>query len=132
MENNKDLDHLRLLSIFHYVVGGLGCLFWLFPLVNVVMGVLYLKYPEIFDNDQNTAYFFGYFSIMVGAVLFLLGEIASILLIFSGNFLKKKVKYKYSFVAACISCLWIPFGTVLGIFTIMVLSRPSVKEIYGR
>jgi len=34
-------------------------------------------------------------------------------------------------VLACIACAFMPFGTVLGIFTIIVLSRESVKEIYG-
>jgi hypothetical protein len=28
---------------------------------------------------------------------------------------------------ACIICLSIPFGTVLGVFTIIVLNRPTVK-----
>jgi hypothetical protein len=28
-------------------------------------------------------------------------------------------------------CLMFPFGTVLGIFTIIVLSRPSVKLLFG-
>jgi hypothetical protein len=34
-------------------------------------------------------------------------------------------------VIAAISCLLVPLGTVLGIFTILVLVRPSVKERFG-
>ena len=30
---------------------------------------------------------------------------------------------------ACIECLFIPFGTILGVFTIVVLSRESVLGI---
>jgi hypothetical protein len=32
---------------------------------------------------------------------------------------------------ACILCLFTPLGTILGVFTIIVLSRQSVKELYG-
>jgi hypothetical protein len=28
-------------------------------------------------------------------------------------------------------CLMFPFGTILGIFTIIVLGRPSVKRLFG-
>lgn len=33
----KDLEHLRLLSIFHYVVGGLIALFACFPIIHLMM-----------------------------------------------------------------------------------------------
>jgi hypothetical protein len=33
-------------------------------------------------------------------------------------------------VVAGINCLHIPLGTVLGIFTIVVLCRESVRELY--
>jgi hypothetical protein len=32
---------------------------------------------------------------------------------------------------AAISCIFMPFGTVLGVFTIIVLLRPSVKELFA-
>jgi hypothetical protein len=32
---------------------------------------------------------------------------------------------------ACIECLFIPFGTILGVFTIIVLSRESVKTLFA-
>jgi hypothetical protein len=33
---------------------------------------------------------------------------------------------------ACIQCAFFPFGIVLGVFTIIVLSRESVKGVFGR
>jgi hypothetical protein len=32
---------------------------------------------------------------------------------------------------AGINCIFIPIGTVLGVFTIIVLTRDSVKELFG-
>ena len=36
---NQDLEHLRLLSIFHYVVAGLAALFALIPVFHLVFGI---------------------------------------------------------------------------------------------
>ena len=46
--------------------------------------------------------------------------------------LKKRQKRTFSFVIACICCMNIPLGTALGVFTLVVLSRQSVKAIYDR
>jgi hypothetical protein len=32
---------------------------------------------------------------------------------------------------AAVECLFIPFGTVLGVFTILVLQRPTVKAMFS-
>ncbi|MDJ0671770.1 MAG: hypothetical protein DWQ53_23750 [Microcystis flos-aquae DF17] len=60
-----------------------------------------------------------------------LGEVFAIATIVSGRFLKRRQRYWFSFVMACILCLFTPLGTILGVFTIIVLSRQSVKELYG-
>jgi len=39
--------------------------------------------------------------------------------------------YMYCLVVAAIECFFMPFGTVLGVFTIIVLMRPSVKRLFG-
>jgi len=34
-------------------------------------------------------------------------------------------------IVAGITCLSVPIGTVLGVFTLLVLSRPSVKQMFA-
>jgi hypothetical protein len=34
-------------------------------------------------------------------------------------------------VIAAIACSFVPIGTVLGVFTIIVLTRPSVRVLFG-
>ncbi|MBG7607994.1 MAG: hypothetical protein IZT59_08220 [Verrucomicrobia bacterium] len=48
----------------------------------------------------------------------------------SGRFIKKRKNKTFSIVVAAINCLQMPFGTVLGVFTIIVLMRPSVQSGY--
>jgi hypothetical protein len=55
----------------------------------------------------------------------------SLCLINSGHFLGKRKRYWFSFIVACVECFSLPFGTILGVFTIIVLSRDSVKTLYN-
>ena len=37
----------------------------------------------------------------------------------------------FSQIMAGVNCLSIPFGLLLGVFTLIVLARPSVKALYA-
>ena len=52
------------------------------------------------------------------------------LTIYSGKLLKKQQKHTFSFVVACIFCVFFPIGTVLGVFTIIALQEKDVKALY--
>ena len=135
MSHVDDIEHLRLLAIFHYIVGGVAALFSLLPLIHVGIGVWMLTSPEtIQSHDQGgpPAELFGYLFAGVGLMFVLVGETLAGLMIYSGRQIQKRDKYPLSFVMACIMCLFVPFGTILGVFTIIVLSRDSVKRLYGR
>ena len=130
----QDEEHLRLLSIFHYIVGGVGCFFSCMPLIHMALGLVFILSPETFGESGGDAppAIFGWLFFVVGLVFFLIGQVVSICIIVSGRFLAKKKRYLFSFILGCIECAFVPFGTVLGVFTIIVLSRESVKELYRR
>ena len=50
--------------------------------------------------------------------------------ILAGRFLARRTHYMYCLIVAGIECLFTPFGTVLGVFTIVVLVQPAVKAIF--
>jgi hypothetical protein len=131
---NKDEGHLRLLATFHYVVAGLGALFACMPLMHVAMGVMMLSDPSFFAGGQKTAQppppFIGYFFIAIGGAFVLLGWAAAVCTFISGRFLAKRRKRMFSFVVAALLCMFFPFGTVLGVFTIIELSKESVQRLY--
>jgi len=130
---NEDLRHLKLLSVFHYVVGGLAALFSCMFLIHLILGLAMLISPESMTGSDGAPppAFVGYIFTIIGGGSFLLGLAFSICILYSGKLLHKQKKYLYSFVIACIECIFMPFGTVLGVFTIIVLSRSSVKKLYG-
>lgn len=133
IQRNKDQSDLNQLATFHYVLGGLGCFFSLFALLYVLFGLLFLFNPEFAESAGESdapPEFIGGILVAVGGLIFILGEIGSVCLIISGKNLKKQKNYTFSFVMACIACLNMPLGTILGIFTILVLQRDSVKRMY--
>ena len=53
------------------------------------------------------------------------------LLAIAGRSLAMRKRYMFALVVACVECIFMPFGTVLGVFTIIALSRESVKALFS-
>ena len=124
-------EHLRLLAIFYYVKGGITALFACIPIIHVVLGLVFIIAPNAFGhgNDQPPA-FLGWLFLILGGFLILFGWAFAILALLTGRCIGRRKHYTFCFVVACIECLSVPFGTVLGIFTIVVLNRASVKALF--
>lgn len=127
----QDEQHLQLLSIFHYVVGALAGLFALFPSLYVIFGLFLLFSPESFAGQgPPPPAFFGLFMVIFGAVFVTIGGTLAGCIIAAGRCLTRRRRYLFCLVMAGIECILMPFGTVLGVFTIIVLMRESVKELF--
>lgn len=130
---SRDLEHIRLLAIFHFALAGLalmGCAF---------LGFHYFMMQSIFSNPgfwrshpggqpppPEFLKLFVWFYIVGGLVL----GVSLLLNLTSGLFLLKRRQRLFSLIVAGLDCLHVPFGTTLGIFTFIVLSRDSVRELY--
>ncbi len=130
-ENESQLNNL---TVGHYVVGGLMAVFACLPLIHMFIGLALVFGDGTFFGkaEQQPPEFIGWFFFAMGLVFFLFGQALAGCIITSGRFIKKRKNYLFSFIVACLSCAMFPFGTILGVFTIMVLSRDAVKRIYGR
>ena len=131
---NQDAEHLRLLAIFHYVVAGLAALFSFFPLLYTTIGTIFIfaaRHGAPKPGEELPGEFLGWIFVVVGALLFLLGIAMAIFILIAGRCLARRRCYSFALVMACIECLFIPFGTILGIFTIIALSRESVKALFA-
>jgi hypothetical protein len=132
-QRRADADHLRLLSIFHFIGAGLALLGLGFLGVHYLFMHAFLDNPDMWRNQRGAVpppreFFamFKWFYVMFGVWL-----VASFILnLLSGAFISRRENRTFSLVVAFINCIHIPFGTVLGVFTIIVLLRPSVREAY--
>lgn len=127
---DPDRDHLRLLATFHWVVAGLAALFSLFPLFYVVIGIAMLAMDSSKSHSGRGGDLFGWFFILLGIGGTLSGLGFATALACAAKFLSERSHYRYCLVVAAIACAFMPFGTVLGVFTIIVLMRPSVRALF--
>ncbi|MEN6449197.1 MAG: hypothetical protein ABFC96_01780 [Thermoguttaceae bacterium] len=130
---NQDVEHLRLLSIFHYVVAGIAALVALIPIFYLGLSLLMLTTENYeFHRHASPA------TIRLFALLYSVGNIVLILMFsgfavcgfLAGRNLARRRRYTFCLVMAVLLCMFMPFGTVLGIFTLIVLLRPSVKTLF--
>jgi hypothetical protein len=130
-----DADHLNLLALFHFVGAGLAVLGLLFLLVHYTFMHAMFTNPKFFENQKQPMpmtpeqlfAIFKWFYLAFG-IWFV---ISGVLNLISGLCLRARKGRTFSLVVAGINCLHIPLGTVLGVFTIVVLIRDSVRELYS-
>ena len=127
---SQDSEHLKLLAIFHCVVAGMAALFACIPFIHFFMGLALAT--GVFPDTDSEAQPIGIF-IMVFAGLFILaGWTLATFIAVTGRSLQARKRYTFCLVMAGVECIFMPFGTVLGVFTIIVLMRDTVKELFGR
>jgi hypothetical protein len=132
-----DEEHLRLLAFFHYISGGITVAFSLFFGVWMLfMAAMFSFMPVPPASAEHPAappmhgppvvmfWFFGFF--------LLLGLAYGVLEIVSGRWISRRTNRVLSLIVAIPRLLFLPYGLVLSILTLMVLERPSVKHLYRR
>lgn len=128
-----DEEHLRLLSIGYLISAATTALFSLFGLLymflGVTIGTTLSKIPAKSDQGPppNTI---GWIFAAVGLVLFVLATGFALAKFYAGSCVKKRKSRTFCMVVAAISCLEVPYGTVLGVFAILALERDSIKRLF--
>jgi hypothetical protein len=133
MRRATDAEHLRLLAIFHFVVAALAILGIGFLFLHYFMMSTVFANPAAWKTQHNAPnpadmmavfkWFYAFF-----ALLLVTGALGNLL---SGFFLLSKKHRVFSLVVGGLNCLQFPFGTALGVFTLLVLLRDSVQEAYA-
>ena len=128
----QDEEHLRLLALFHFVLAGLEAVLGLMPLMHVAMVIAMLTgyWPGLPRGTTPMPDFMGWMFTIMGVVFILFYELLALLTLLGGLSIRKRRRYMFCLVVAGIGCLNMPLGTVLGVFTFLVLLRPSVKALF--
>lgn len=121
--------HLDLLAVFHYVVAGIAFLFSLLSFLYIFLGGAMVFSPGAFaDGGEPPPQFVGCFILGIGSFVLALAWGYVALTAWAGRCLAKRRRYTLCLVSAAVSCAFTPFGTVLGVFTIIVLMQKGVRE----
>lgn len=147
--NAEDVEHLSALSIGHFILSGVALLG---AVPTLLYGVAGAKLIDEFGSDVSMAMgdipgqtgvdpFGGspdamlqdlsalVTSLIVAAVV--LALVSAVHLFVVGWQIRQRRWWTFCYLTGWGECLMFPFGTILGIFTILVLSRASVKQLFG-
>jgi hypothetical protein len=134
-----DAEHLRILAIAYYIAGGATALFSCFFLIHFAfmlamgMGMLVGGIPTPHhggsDAQPPPALMFFIFAAVI-AVVILLGWTFGAAQIYVGRCLRDRRHFIFVLVIAGLECAFVPWGTALGVFTFVVLTRPTVKALF--
>jgi hypothetical protein len=129
---SQDAEHLHLLSVFHFVLAGICAVFALFPFAYLIFGLVMMGGGLSPDRPgELPAAFGGCFVAGLGGVFLASLTAYAVALYLAGRYLKERRRHTFCVVVAAISCAFQPIGTVLGVFTLVVLFRPAVKAMFG-
>ena len=84
---NEDQNHLRLLSIFHYVVGGIVALIATVPVMHIIMGVMMItgKISTSPKSGPPPPIAFGWMFVSMGSVFVVFGWALAICMFVAGS-----------------------------------------------
>ncbi|MGE0610040.1 MAG: hypothetical protein AB7O62_23315 [Pirellulales bacterium] len=132
----KDSEHLSLLSIFYFVMGGLSlfgvivqCAMFAF-FETVLAAMMTAPQGPSGPPPKEVMAVMTTFMASIMAIVVAVSLLQGVLNVMCGLFLRKRQYRTFSLVVAGINCLQVPFGLALGVFTFVVLLRDSVKRLY--
>jgi hypothetical protein len=133
-----DEEHLRLLSIGYFISAALTAFFSLFGLFYAAMGAFVgmaaskaAANAEVIDPTKAAPAFVGWIFGGIGLAIFVFAITLAALKVRAGFCLKQRQSRTFCLVVAGLTCLGIPYGTALGVFTFIVLERPTVSRMFG-
>ncbi|HEU5179867.1 MAG TPA: hypothetical protein VFW45_03680 [Candidatus Polarisedimenticolia bacterium] len=128
-----DQEHLKLLSIGYLISGCLDAFFSLLGLFYIFMGVFLSRVIARAGaaNMQGpppefVAWIFGF----LGVAILLIMMASFVLKVLVYQRLRQRRSRIFCMVVAGLTCIWIPFGTLLGVLTFLVLARSSVIRLF--
>jgi hypothetical protein len=130
LNKGEDEQYLQLLSIFHYIVAGLAALIACFPIIHLTVGIGMIIAALSGSSEAAPMALVGVFFVLIGGSIILFGWAFAVCVALAGRFLALRRHHTFCLVMAGVECAFTPFGTVLGVFTLIVITRASVKELF--
>lgn len=129
-ERDRVAEHLKTLSVLYYVYAGLHLLGVCVAGVWIALGgAIGAAIRQDASAPEGAEVVGG----LLGAIGLFLGCMAlagAVLCFLSGRWIGARTNRTFSLVVAGITCLNMPLGTALGVFTFIVLQKPEAVAMY--
>ncbi len=126
----QDRDHLRLLAIFHYVFAALGICGLGFTAFHYTMMRSVMTMEQAKNSAQPPPEAIMDMLIWIYIAMVAMFFIGMLLNIMAARFLQARRHRTFCMVVAGLNVLQVPFGTLLGVFTLLVLARDNVRQTF--
>lgn len=122
-------QHLGSLAIGYYVLGALYVPISFIFSIYAFVGAAFLG-GEMDHGPNPPPEAFGWMFVAFGIIGTLVGLTGAGLTIYAGRCLSQKKHLTFVFIMAGLVCMNMPLGTILGIFTFVVLSNDMTRSLF--
>lgn len=142
-----DAENLNALALCHFILGGVTAAFSCLFIMHIVIGAMTIHNPGMFTPrpmpqaaPSVPPYPYplfppamGYMFVIMGTIAVLGGWTLGALTAYAGRCMKARRNFLFILIIAGCNCGFVmPLGTVLGVFTFIVLLRPTVKTLFDK
>jgi hypothetical protein len=126
-QRQSDVSNLTVLSICHYVFAAFQGFAALGGLVYIVMGAFMIAD----SGSAPDAAIGGVVFLVIGLLAGFMALATAVLSVIAGISLARRKRRVFCFIVAALACMSMPLGTILGIFTIIILTKKSVEALFA-
>ena len=124
-------NNLNLFRIFYIVKGILNLLLALFFVAYALFGMFFMNigfhnHEVIFPFNPGSIF------MIVGCVGAFFALVLGIVTLLTAKYVKEVTHYNFILVVAILNCLTGVLGMLLGVFTIIELNKPEVRELFNK
>ncbi len=137
LQQTRDEQHLRTLTIFYYILAGFSALLGCLGLMYIGIGAAMALFAQGVTSSDPDAPPPGVIRLIGLGIAGIAGLALAAQLVIAalqflvGRFIALRRHRMFCLVIAGLICLWVPLGTALGVYTFVVLTRPGVIEWFG-
>jgi hypothetical protein len=131
VQSIKDHEHLRILSLLYLVEAAVQVVVGCLAACLAVFGAVVAASDFFVAQGAEVMNLMGLILALLGGLLTIAAWLQAFLDVAVSRALKGRVRRKFCILVATGECIFVPFGTLLAISTFLVLTRPSVRALFG-
>lgn len=125
-------NNLNTFRILFLVKGIITLGFSLFFMLYAGMGFFFNAAIEHNQETPELPFNFGWIFVIIGGLGIIICVAFGILTLLASKYLKEVKNYNFIFAVAVINCLTGVLGILLGVFTLVELTKPEVKQLFNK